>query len=87
MVESAQDAKPVVTITGVSGYIGSQICLSFLKENTYRVRGTVRSKTNEKKIEPIRKAFGDHFELLELVEADLLDENSMHNALEGSAYV
>ena len=62
MVESSTNSRPVVTITGVSGYIGSQICLLFLKEGGYRVKGTVRSKNNEKKIEPIRKAFGDHFE-------------------------
>ena len=62
MVESSTNSRPVVTITGVSGYIGSQICLLFLKEGGYRVKGTVRSKNNEKKIEPIKKAFGDHFE-------------------------
>ena len=62
MVESSTISRPVVTITGVSGYIGSQICLLFLKEGGYRVKGTVRSKNNEKKIEPIKKAFGDHFE-------------------------
>ena len=51
------------------------------------MRGTVRSKTNEKRIEPLRKAFGSHFSQLELVEADLLDEESLINAIAGSDYV
>ena len=51
------------------------------------MRGTVRSKTNEARIEPLRKAFGDHFDQLELVEADLLDEESLINAIAGSDYV
>ena len=51
------------------------------------MRGTVRNKTNEKKVKPIREAFGDRFEQLELVEADLLDDNSMAEAIAGSTYV
>lgn len=39
MVESS---KPVVLITGVSGYLGSQVAYEFLKDGTYTVRGTVR---------------------------------------------
>jgi thioester reductase-like protein len=45
----------------VSGYLGSHVCLAFLKDGTYKVRGTVRSKTNQKKIEPLKKAFGEYF--------------------------
>ena len=56
------EGKPIITITGVSGYLGSHTCLAFLKSGNYRVRGTVRSTTNEKKIEPLRKAFGEYFE-------------------------
>jgi len=37
----------------------------------------VRSTKNPKKIEPLKKAFGEYFDQLELVEADLLDENSL----------
>lgn len=71
----------------MSGYVGSQTCLLFLKSGRYHVRGTVRNKTNEEKIAPLKKAFGDYFEMLELVEADLLDEDSMIKAIEGSTYV
>ncbi len=42
--------KPLVTITGISGYIGSQTTLDFLKDGGFRVRGTVRDKNNAAKI-------------------------------------
>jgi len=83
----AADTKPLVTITGVSGFLGSQTCLVFLKDGKYRVRGTVRNVSNPAKIDPLRKAFGKYFEQLELVEADLLDEQSIVNAIAGSTYV
>ena len=67
-------SKPRVTITGISGFIGAQVCLHFLQHGGFTVRGTVRSKANEKKIEPLQKAYGEYFKQLELVEADLLDE-------------
>ena len=84
MVEST---KPVVTITGITGYVGSQVCLAFLKSGNYTVRGTVRDKSSEKRIAPIRKAFGEYFDQLELVEADLLNEDSLIAGIAGSTYV
>ena len=39
------------------------------------------------KIEPLKKAFGAHFEQLELVEADLCDEASIIKAAEGCTYI
>ena len=51
------------------------------------MRGTVRDKNNPKKIEPISTAFGELFEQLELVEADLLDDQSMADAIAGSTFV
>jgi len=80
-------AKPIVTITGVSGFIGSQVCLDFLKSGEYRVRGTVRDKDNEAKIAPLRKAFGEYFDQLELANADLLNAESLTAAVAGSTYV
>ena len=59
--------KPLVTITGVTGYIGSWVALKFLEDGGYRVRGTCRDPTNEKKIAPLRAGFGKHFDRLELV--------------------
>lgn len=79
--------KPVVTITGISGYIGAETCLQFLKDGGFKVRGTVRDKTNEAKLAPLREAFGDLFDQLELVEADLLQEDSLIAAVAGSTYM
>lgn len=45
------------------------------------MRGTVRSKTNLAKLDPLREAYGELFERLELVEADLLDADSMEQAI------
>ena len=85
MVETG--SKPIVTITGISGFIGSRICLDFLQSGEFHVRGTVRDKSNEAKIAPLRKAFGEHFEKLELVNADCLDAESLERAISGSTYV
>jgi nucleoside-diphosphate-sugar epimerase len=80
-------AKPIVTITGISGFIGSRVCLDFLACGEFTVRGTVRDKNNEAKVAPLRKAFGEYFDKLELVEADLLDADSLAKAIAGSTYV
>ena len=38
--------KPLVTITGMTGYIGAETTLQFLQDGGYRIRGTVRDKNN-----------------------------------------
>ena len=79
--------RPIVTLTGVTGYLGSQVCLLYLKDGGFRVRGTVRDKSNEAKLAPLREAFGALFSELELVEANLDNEQSMIDAIRGSTYV
>ena len=59
MVESS---LPIVTVTGATGYIGSHCCKILLESGKYKVRGTVRSKTNEAKLAPIRGGIGELFE-------------------------
>ena len=76
-----------MTLTGVTGYIGSLVCQMFLKDGSYRVRGTVRDKNNQAKLAPLKEAFGPLYNQLELVEADLLNEQSLINAIKGSTYV
>lgn len=85
MVESS--LKPIVVITGVSGYLGSHVALAFLKDGSYQVRGTVRDTKNEAKVAPIRKAFGDLFSQITLVEADLENKASIIAAISGADYV
>jgi len=50
MVESL----PIVTITGITGFIGSWVGLLSLQSGKYRVRGTVRSTSNIAKLDPLR---------------------------------
>jgi uncharacterized protein YbjT (DUF2867 family) len=84
MVETTQSK---VVITGITGFLGSHICNVFLKDGGFQVRGTVRDKRNERKIGPIRKAFGENFEKLELFEADLLKPETLESAIQGMTYV
>lgn len=84
MVESS---KKKVLITGISGYLGSFVCDTFLRDGTYKVRGTVRDTKNPKKMDPLRKAFAENFDEIELFEANLLDPASLEKAVEGCDYV
>ena len=76
-----------MTITGITGFLGSQTCLTFLKDGGFRVRGTVRSIRNAKKMNPIKNAFGDLYKQLEVVEADLMEVDSLGSAIKGATYV
>lgn len=62
----------LVLVTGAGGYLAMQIVSVFLNKG-FKVRGTVRSLDNIKKLEALR-SLADQ-DRLELVEADLLDEN------------
>jgi len=80
--------KAKVLITGVSGYVGSYVCKTFLENGGFQVRGTVRNKANQSKIEPLRLGFGaELFSRLELVDADLMNEQSILAAAEGCDYI
>lgn len=68
----------LVLVTGAGGYLAMQITSVFLNKG-YKVRGTVRSFSDKKKIDALRSLAGE--DRLELVEADLLDENAWPAAL------
>lgn len=88
LLQHPQSTKPIVVITGVTGYLGSHVLEQFLKDGTYAVRGTVRDKNNEEKIAPLRTALGQElFHQLTLVNADLLDPVSIDHAIAGADYV
>lgn len=80
------EAKPLVVITGATGYIGSHVALKFLQHGGFRVRGTTRSIKPEK-IDPLKAAFGDLHANIEWVEIDLQNEESMSKAIEGATYL
>ena len=78
-----EGGKEKVLITGISGYLGSHVCNEFLKDGTYQVVGSVRDKNNARKIQPLKDAFGDLFDKIELVELDLTNEESIIKAAQG----
>jgi dihydroflavonol-4-reductase len=91
MVEpSSKPKKPLVVITGVSGYLGSQILATFVigdGRGNYRVRATVRDKNNEAKMKPLRDALEEAYSEVEFFNADLLNEDGWSTAIEGADYV
>ena len=79
--------KPVVLITGASGYVGARIVETFLASKKYKVRGTVRDPTNPAKTAHLL-ALPNASEDLELIKADLLDGADVWDAaVEGCDYV
>lgn len=63
-------------VTGASGFVASHIIKQLLEDGQYRVRGTIRSLANEERADAIRKLVDNPKFELELVEADLLKEDS-----------
>ena len=91
-----------VGITGITGYVGSQVWRHFLEKGTHIgkhwffpillnlnhiVRGSVRSATNDKYLDPLREAFGDKFDDLELFEADLTNKDSIYEFVKDCEYI
>lgn len=81
------EEKPLVTITGLDSFLGPHTGLEFLKTGDYRVRATVRKNADKSKMGAIKEAYGAYYQDLDIVEAELLEEDSMLNAIEGSTYV
>ena len=78
--------EDLILVTGASGYIACHI-VKKLMEKGYRVRGTVRSLKDEKKVAPLRKLVPNPKHELELVEADLLKEETWPDAVKGCTFV
>ena len=78
---------PLVLVTGASGFIATHIVQQLLVKGKVKVRGTVRSLKNEEKIKPLQEMVPDATYPLELVEADLMNEESWKEAVRGCSYV
>lgn len=68
---------PLVVITGVTGFLGSQVLSEFLVgegKGKYRIRATVRDKNNAAKLKPLVDYFGDAFSQVELVNVELTND-------------
>ena len=48
--EEPDDGVPIVLVTGASGFIATHLIKQLLEQGRYRVRGTVRSKKREEKV-------------------------------------
>lgn len=81
------NAVPKVLVTGASGYIATHCIKQLLEGGKYAVRGTVRSLQKEEKVRPLRELAPSPAIPLELVEADLLKEETWPSAVEGCQYV
>ena len=69
-----------VLVTGASGYIATHVVQQLLQQG-YMVRGTVRSKSNEKKVKPLMNLYPEAKHPLELVEADLMKADGWAEAV------
>ena len=85
--EEPQDDVPIALVTGASGYLASHIVKQLLKQGRYRVRGTVRSLENEKKVKPLRNLVANPKYPLRLIEANLLNPKSWTEAVHRCSYV
>ena len=85
--EQEDVSPPVALVTGASGFIASHIVQQLLKAGSVRVRGTVRSLKTEEKVVPLLGMVPDAPYPLQLVEAELLDEECWVEALAGVTYV
>jgi len=75
--------KPLVLVTGASGYIAMSVIRRLVDRN-YKVRGTVRNLADEEKVGPLKRMFPK----VELFEADLLGgPEAFEKAMEGCKYV
>ncbi|KAI0916464.1 hypothetical protein AcV5_002956 [Taiwanofungus camphoratus] len=74
--------KPLILVTGVTGFLGSHIVYQLL-QNGYRVRGTARSS----KVQLARDGYPGYQDRYEVVPIDDLMTADFTNALEGAEAV
>ena len=78
--------KTNILVTGGTGYIASWV-IKFLLEEGHQVHATVRDLKNEEKNRHLWKLNEENNGELNLFEADLLQEGSFDEAMEGVEYV
>lgn len=82
---SSTTPSPTVLVTGASGFVAIH-CIIQLLEQGYRVRGTLRSLAREPELRATLAKFSPHGNRLELVQADLLQDDGWDAAAEGCDY-
>ena len=66
----------MVLVTGATGFIAANVVKDLLDIGSYRVRATVRSVTNNKKLDNLKEALKGCKTQPEFVSADLLNQGS-----------
>ena len=86
--------KPLIVITGVTGFIGSALlnhCLSTPEiSDNYKIRGTARNPDEYDRMEPLYSFFDGEESFkskCDIVHADLSDAASIEKAIKGATYV
>jgi nucleoside-diphosphate-sugar epimerase len=74
-----------ICITGVSGFIGSHICVQLL-QNGYKVRGTVRDPTDIDNYKFLLSNVEDYQDKLKIFKADLNNEEDWVKATKGCTH-
>ncbi|KAL8593570.1 hypothetical protein ACOMHN_024273 [Nucella lapillus] len=83
---AAASESSLVLVTGASGYIATHV-IKQLQDAGYKVRGTVRSLSDEAKVKHLNDLCPEAAFKLELVEADLTKPESWEAAVKGVTYV
>ncbi|RDD37144.1 Dihydroflavonol-4-reductase [Trichoplax sp. H2] len=76
----------VVLVTGASGFVAAHVCYQLLQKG-YKVRGTVRDPSNEKKCKPLRELCPDAKYPIELVRGELTEKECWIEAVKGCHFV
>ncbi|UPK43960.1 MULTISPECIES: SDR family oxidoreductase [Paenibacillus] len=83
----ADPNKPLVLVTGGSGFIAVHIIVKLL-EKKYRVRATLRTMSRQDEVKAMIISGGvTHIENLSFVQTDLTSDNNWDSAVEGADYV
>ncbi|MEK3795625.1 aldehyde reductase [Paenibacillus sp. FSL R7-0204] len=83
----ADSSKPVVLVTGGSGFIAVHIIVKLL-EKKYRVRATLRTMSRQDEVRAMIRLGGvTNMEDLSFVQTDLTSDNNWNHAVEGVEYV
>lgn len=80
------DKNIPVLVTGANGYVASWL-VKYLLDDGFSVRATVRDKTNTKKVGHLNKLAESHPGKLTLHNADLLNDGSFDEAMQGCELV
>lgn len=82
-----KSGKPLVLVTGITGFLGSWTALKVVESGKYRCRASLRNAKDEKKLKTLREGFGDKLDQIELVSAELTDDAALEEAVKGCDYV